>query len=287
MSFLSYDALVRTVNRLHGAFPSLQIRVIGRSLCGRGLFAFCLGACAGGALVVAGLRGSDRTSGAAALAWAETVCRCIQTSTPLCGVDLARVFSKSGITVLPCLNPDGMEIGIRGAKGAGALRSFLAPLLAEDMPWEANAAGVRLDRQFPCGFDRLLEQQTVFGSNRPAADGFCGQAPLSEPEARALTAFCREQQFSRVLVLETGEPALSVFPAQAERQTRETVLTTKMLASCAGVPFLLPTAQEGCGTFPAWFAETMRQNAFTLSLDSDGDTFYRRIEEALVLFAVI
>ena len=287
MSFLSYESMVRTVNRLHGVAPFLRVQVIGRSVCGRGLFALRFGNPCGGALIVAGLRGGERSAGAALLQWAQTVCQSAQTSTPLCGVDLARAFSKAGVTLLPCLNPDGTEIFTRGAKGAGLLRPFIEPLLHPDTPWQANAAGVRLDRQFPFEFELLRQQQAAFGFEGPAADGFCGTAPLTEPEARALTVLCREERFSRVLLLEEGEEMLSVFPTEAEKDMRQTVLTTKMLAACAGVPFLLPTAQEGCGTFPAWFAETLGGKAFALALNSDSDAFYRRIEEALVLFAVM
>ena len=279
--------MVRKVNLLHGEAPFLNVQVIGRSLCGRGLFALRLGNPCGGALIVAGLRGGEGTAGAALLQWAQTVCRCVKTRLPLCGVDLARVLSQTGITLLPCLNPDGLEIFTRGAKGAGSLRPFVQTITQCGVLWQANAAGVRLDRQFPCGFEAVAQQQKATCTDHPSADGFFGNAPLSEPETRALAAFCRSERFSRALLLEEGEDLLSVFPAQTEKQTRNTVLTTKMLAACAGVPFLLPTLQEQSGTFPAWFAETMGQNAFTLSLNSDGDTYCRRAEEALVLYAVL
>ncbi len=287
MFSFTYESLVRKVNLLHGEAPFLNVQVIGRSLCGRGLFALRLGNPCGGALIVAGLRGGEGAAGAALLQWAQTVCRCVKTSLPLCGVDLARVLSQTGITLLPCLNPDGLEIFTRGAKGAGSLRPFVQSITQSGVLWQANAAGVRLDRQFPCGFEEIAQQQKANGDDRPAPDGFCGNAPLSEPETRALAAFCRSERFSRALVLETGEDLLSVFPAQTGTQTRNTVLTTKMLAACAGVPFLLPTAMEQSGAFPAWFAETTGQNAFALSLSSDGDAFYHRIEEALVLYAVL
>ena len=287
MSFLSYDSLVGAVNRLNGAAQVLRIQVIGRSFCGRGLFAFCFGNPSGGALIAAGLRGCEHTAGAALLHWTETVCRCLENKTPLCGVDLSRVLKQNGLTILPCLNPDGAEIHARGAKGAGALRPFVESLLQPDTPWLSNAAGVRLDRQFPVGFEPLREQQAFGNCGKPGADGFFGTAPLSEPETRALAAFCREERFSRALLLEEGAAMLSVFPASETAGTRETVLTTKMLAACAGTPFLLPSGAEQWGTFPAWFAETVHHNAFSLSLDSEGDAFYRRIEEALVLFSVL
>ena len=279
MDAWSYDALVRTLGELRAQASFLRVEVIGRSLCGRGLFALRFGARKSGALIVAGLDGSRQTAGAALLAWAQTVCRCLLTETPLCGVDLSRALSQSGVTILPCMNPDGLEIALHGAQGAGSLRRFTQTLLAPDEPWRGNAAGVRLERQFPFAFDLLRERQAL--QNDPLT------APLTEPEARALVRFCRKEGFARVLLLEEGTPLLSVFPAGAMTATRETVIAAKLLAACACVPFALPTAQESCGTFPGWFAETMGKTAFSLALDSAGDAFYRRIEEALVLYGVL
>ncbi len=284
MGEFGYASLVSAVNRLRAQAPFFHARVIGRSLCGRGLFALRFGG-SGGALIAAGLDAGDGEAGAALLGWAEGVCRCAAEGTPFCGVDLSRALSFSGVTVLPWLNPDGLEIVRSGAKGAGTLRQFTQSLLREETPWRAGAAGLRLDRQFPCGFEEVRERQLFSGADAPAADGFFGTTPFSSPETAALARFCRSERFSRLLMLGVGEGLLSFFPAGEAPAERETVLGLKMLAASAGVPFVLPAAAERAGTFPAWFAETLNADAFALTLEHGG--FDRRLEDALTLFAVM
>ena len=287
MSVFSYEALVRAVNRLHTGAPFLRVDVIGRSLCGRGLFALRLGCGAPSVLLLAGLDGSRPQGSAALLQWVEVVCAAAENGVPLCGVDLSRALAHTGITVLPCLNPDGLEIARCGAKGAGSLRSFSETLFRTDTPWSANAAGVQLDRQFPFAFDAVLQRQAFSEVTSCSPGGFFGKTALSEPEPRALARFCRREHFARALLLDCGAGTLEVFPAKGEAATRETVVAAKLLAACAGVPFVLPTAGESCGRFSPWFALTEGKSAFVLSPESGDEGFYRRVEEALVLFALL
>ncbi|MBQ8917653.1 MAG: hypothetical protein IJ044_02915, partial [Oscillospiraceae bacterium] len=43
----------------------------------------------------------------------------------LAGVDLGRSLERRGLLILPCLNPDGTAIALRGPSAAG----FCAPLV--------------------------------------------------------------------------------------------------------------------------------------------------------------
>ena len=287
MCSFSYDALVRTVSRLRAEAPFLRVEVFGRSVCGRGLFALRFGEASGGALVLAMLDASKQTAGQALLDWAENVCACLNADEPLCGVDLSRVFRQSSLTLVPCMNPDGLEISRNGAKGAGSLGRFVRQIYSANECWHANAAGVELTRQFPYQLALLQQTQALSERQAPGAAGFFGASALTEPEVRALVQLCRRERFSRALLLETGTPLLQVFPAGESAADRETVLSAKMLSASALVPFILPSPQESAGTFAPWFAHTQQKNAFTFSAEEDLAVFARRLEELLVLFAVM
>ncbi len=287
MCSFSYDALVRTVSRLRAEAPFLHVGVFGRSTCGRGLFALRFGDAPGGALVLAMLDAAQQTAGQALLDWAENMSACLNADVPLCGVDLSRVFRQSSLTLVPCMNPDGLEICRDGARGAGSLGRFVRRLSDTDEPWHANAAGVELTRQFPYRFEFLQQTQALSETQQPAAAGFFGTAPLTEPEARALMQLCRRERFSRALLLEVGTPLLQVFPAGESAADRETVLSAKMLSASALVPFVLPSPQESAGAFAPWFAQTQQKNAFTFFAEADSAVYARRLEELLVLFAVM
>lgn len=84
---------------------------------------------------------------------------------------------RAEVWVAPCLNPDGYaRTWEREGRGrVGELRT--------------NARGVDLNRNFPLPWSRRPSIWPGSGSMRPGDSTWRGEAPLSEPESRALAAF--------------------------------------------------------------------------------------------------
>ena len=258
MSVYDYEALCDALERLSRTFGVLP-RVVGRTILGRAVFALELGAEHTRSLLLCGESGDEGALCDLTLRFCGSLLSAERESALLCGVDVRCALKESGITVVPCLNPDGLTLRAHGAAAAGPLRRFLQPLMQPDVPWKANAGGVDLRRQYPAGFSAARDLSILRGLASPGASGFCGDSPLSEHESRALCGLCRKGRFRHVLHLKKGDPALLGTSGQSGRE--KAALCAKLLSQEGNLP-LLPD-DDGDGTFSRWFAETAGRPVFT------------------------
>ena len=250
LDYAAVCAGLETLYRTGGILP----RAIGRTALGRAVFALDFGKRTPRALLLGGICGDGATS-RLLLSFLEVLLSHRREGVPFFGVDPACVLNNCGVTVIPCLNPDGLEVAAHGPDAAGVLRRFVRPLLRADTQWQANAQGVDLRHQFSAGFERWRES----GEQSPAAAGFGGEQPQSEAESRALAVLCRKQRFRHALLLQPGEAGLWFHPPQ---NAPAVPLAAKLLAQEL---FVSPQrASEADGGFPFWFSETFRRPAYTI-----------------------
>ena len=277
MNSFDYAALcgdLEALYRTDGILP----RVIARTVLGRAVFALEFGKRQPRTLLLAGVGGEGTTS-RSLLRFCKALLQHQRERVPFFGVDLSCALGETGITVIPCLNPDGLDLAVHGLAAAGPLRRFLRPLLKEHDPWAANARGIDLRHQFDAGF----YENRVPGNDAPCNAGFGGTTPQSEAESRALAALCRSEQFRHALLLQPGNNRLTVFaPAQ---NNGKAVLCGKLLAQ------ELHTAPQRAalpdGAFPFWFSETMRRPAYTVETGKESDPLPESMLFSCLLLSVL
>ena len=258
MASFDYRALCETLEALYCSFGILP-RVIGRTVLGRAVFALDLGSRQNRALILCGVNGADGALSKLVLRFYWELLQNAQAGTLFCGVDFRRARRDCGVTVVPCLNPDGLDLCANGLSSAPALRRFLRPLYTEDQPWCANARGVDLRRQFGAGFSLAKEESELQEINAPGSAGYPGEAPQSEAEAQAVCALCRKERFRHALILGTGDPLLRIHTPP--NGSRSAALSGKLLADAPALP--LSYADTPQGAFADWFAQTVGRPAFT------------------------
>lgn len=271
-----YAALCAFLEKLYRDFGILP-RVFGRTALGRALFALDLGSRRCRTLLLAGVSGADETA-PLLLRFTQRLLRHGKDRVPFCGVDLRRAFGDCGLTVVPCLNPDGLEFHAHGLSAAGALRNFLRPLVQDAVPWHANAQGVDLRHQFSAGF----ETHRAAGKPAPGASGFGGERPQSEAESHAIAALCRKERFVRVLLLQPGESGLTVHAPQPERDFS---LADKLLAQELSVSPQRAAAPDG--GFAFWFSETMHRTAYTIQTGKGTDPLPEKMLFSCLLLSML
>lgn len=159
---------------------------IGRSVEGRTLRAARVPSTAAGdvprVLVNANIHGPEWIGSRVAMSVLERLARNEQ--------DARELRARAEVWVIPCVNVDGFA-RVERQGGVGALKEL-----------RTNARGVDLNRNFPLPsaplswFGRNVSARFAgSGSNDPRRATYRGTGPLSEPEARALAALCREQRF--------------------------------------------------------------------------------------------
>ena len=146
----SHEQAKRCCAHLLARYPFAAVSVLGRTAAGRAIFALHVGAPAGApVLYVSGLSGRDAAGREALYRFFDCACRAVLRDTTLCGVKLRRTLQSRRLVVVPCLNPDGVEICRTGVFGAGVYAGLVGRAGAKDLSaWPCNARGVALAHNF-------------------------------------------------------------------------------------------------------------------------------------------
>ena len=170
---------------LKKAYPFLSVNVIGRSLCQRPIFSLLIGKGENPLLIAAGFHGQEWLTSLLALRFAEVLLRAKAKNAPVWGIAPASIARS--VVIVPCVNPDGVQIAINGVDGAGRYgENYRKILAASDEKWSANARGVDINHNFDAGWNILREMEIDSGILGPSPRRYGGYIPESEPESKAI-----------------------------------------------------------------------------------------------------
>ena len=163
-----FEHIRQAVCALRDEYPFIHAFPIGKSVLGRGLYALGFGKGGSGALLVGGVHGMEWLTTMLLLRFAEDAARAISTCEPLADIDLTHTLENRPFTLIPCLNPDGMEISLGGAGTAGHLQAFVEKASGGDtLHWQANARGIDLNHNFDAGFEQVKKLERAAGIDAP------------------------------------------------------------------------------------------------------------------------
>ena len=289
-----YNTNKEIIEELILEYPFLSVELCGRTALGRGIFSLNIGNQDNSVIYAGGFHGSEWITSLTLFLFAERLCHSIKHNKLLCGVDMKRALSQLGITIIPCVNPDGTEIAVHGATTAGTLSSFVASLGCDDYSkWNANAMGVDINHNFNAGWKALRQMEEEKGIHGPAPRQFGGAYPESEAETKALTRLCRIKQFRQCMALHAqGE---ELYWQYGDYSPPQASMMAKILADSCSYTLVTNAGLASHGGFKDWFISEMKKPGFTMEIGKGENPLpvsqlyeiYARIEEALVLFALM
>lgn len=289
-----YNTNIRFVEELIKEYPFLSAEIIGRSGLGRGIFSLSLGNRKNSVIYAGGFHGSEWITCEVLLLFVENICRSIKYGSLLCGVDIKRALSQLGLTVVPCINPDGVEISTVGFESARNMRKFVSSLGCDDhKKWNANAMGVDINHNFSAGWEALHRMEKEQGIEGPCAGRYGGEHPESEAETKTLTRLCRLRRFRQCLALHSqGE---EIYWQYGDSTPKQSSMMAKILADSCGYTLVANSGLASHGGFKDWFIDEFGAPGFTFEIGKgenplpSGELYdiYKRIEEALTLFALM
>lgn len=289
-----YNTNKEIIEELILEYPFLSVELCGRTALGRGIFSLNIGNQDNSVIYAGGFHGSEWITSLTLFLFTERLCHSIKHNKLLCGVDMKRALSQLGITIIPCVNPDGTEIAVHGATTAGTLSSFVASLGCDDYnKWNANAMGVDINHNFNAGWKALRQMEEEKGIHGPAPRQFGGAYPESEAETKALTRLCRIKQFRQCMALHAqGE---ELYWQYGDYSPPQASMMAKILADSCSYTLVTNAGLASHGGFKDWFISEMKKPGFTMEIGkgenplpvSELYEIYARIEEALVLFALM
>lgn len=279
---------------LCGRYRFLELQPVGRSVLGRDIYGVLIGGGQERVLYAAAFHGQEWITSLVLLRLCEEICEALCGDGRLVDMDFRRAISGRCLVFIPQVNPDGVDIALRGSVAAGRF----APLVAEkggDTPglWQANARGVDLNHNFDAGRAALQEMERQQGIVGPSPRQWCGEAAESEPETQALTALCRRGDFRHVLALHSqGE---EIYWKYGSRTPPYAHMMANILASASGYAVAQPEGLASHGGFKDWFIEETGRPAFTIELGRGENplpltqfgAIYAKAREMLLLAALM
>lgn len=288
-----YSTNKEIIEELILEYPFINVELCGRSALGRGIFSLNIGS-GSSVIYAAGFHGSEWLTSLVSLLFAERLCKSIKENKLLCGVDMKRALSQLSVTIIPCVNPDGVEIAVHGPSSAKQLKSHVSSIACEDYSkWNANALGVDINHNFNAGWHTLRQMEQEKGISSPSPRQFGGQYPESEEETKTLTRLCRLRQFRQCLALHSqGE---EVYWQYGESSPPQAEMMAKILADSCSYRLVQNSGLASHGGFKDWFISEFNRPGFTMEIgkgenplpESELYEIYGKIEEALTLFALM
>ena len=285
-----YEVLCSAMRKLKEGSESVKIFPMGKSVLGRRIFVIGLGKLRSATVYVGGVHGQEWLTVNTLLEFAFSLCRCYEGALPLGGVDVRAALNSKGVLLVPCLNPDGVEIALHGKDGAGERADFVDGIACGDYRgWQANARGVDLNHNFDAGFETLRQMEREAGIVGPAPRQYGGETAMSEPETRAIASLCRLFDAQKLFAFHSqGE---EIFYQYGEHTPTQSRLMAEILARSSGYRLVLQEGLASHGGLKDWFIDTFRRPGFTVEIGKgknplpidDFPAIYEKIAEMLML----
>ncbi|MCD8037930.1 MAG: M14 family metallopeptidase [Lachnospiraceae bacterium] len=189
-------------------YPFLSTGCFGKSVMGNGLCYVRLGEGPVQVSYNASFHANEWITTPVLLKFAEEYAKEYARKGVIYGTQAEELFENYSLYLIPMVNPDGVDL-VNGVLHESAYLeqarriASAYPSIAYPDGWKANINGVDLNLQFPAGWEQAREIKAAQGYTSPAPRDYVGEAPISEPESRAMYDFTVANDFRLILAYHT------------------------------------------------------------------------------------
>ncbi len=254
-----YYEMIREIEEYAEKYDFAEIFSAGESVEGRGLYVVRIGHGRKKLFVNAAHHALEYITSAALMRFTGDFCRRVKSGEDMFGFSPAEFCGKISFYAMPMVNPDGVELCVRGADMENAYhRNIIAQTGIHNFSkvWQANINGVDLNHNYNAGWRSITDA--------PAPTRFGGTCPESEPETRAVVNFVRNIDFDMVIALHSqGREIYYDFGDLTAARSAE---TGAKLAEAGGYTLAKPEGIASFGGFKDWFIQEFSREGFTVEI---------------------
>lgn len=265
----------------------------GKSVCGRCIDVLHIGNTKNRVLYCGGFHGSEYLTILTVLRFFEECAESMQSETVVGKYSVSDFLKIRGLTVVPCVNPDGVEIALHGSDAALKYKPLVEKVTQNTKKWQANARGVDINHNFNAGWNELKKQELRRNIKCPSPTRFGGNCPESEPETKALTKLCRTNDFERAVALHSQ--GREIYCSFGKNTPVLSFRLASAFSQASGYNIAFPEEIATGGGFKDWFIEHFKKPALTVEIGigenplplADFETEYEIIKNMLCLGVVV
>ncbi|MCM3698843.1 M14 family metallopeptidase [Paenibacillus macerans] len=259
----NYAALRSDLNRLMDLYPFLGYRNIGHSVMGKPLPELRIGKGNKRVHANGAFHANEWITTPVLIKFLNHYSLALTNNTGIRGLQMWPYYEAATLSVVPMVNPDGVDLVINGLPEQEPYRSDVLSYnngSTDFQGWKANIRGVDLNDQFPA----LWEREAARNPQERGPRDYGGTAPLTEPEAIAMADLTRESDFARVLAFHTQGEVIYWGFENLEPPYAETIVN-----EFARVSGYEPVRNiESYAGYKDWFIQDWRRPGFTVELGS-------------------
>lgn len=264
----TYEIIQLQIQGLKARYPFLQTGSIGRSVMGKELYYVRLGTGSNAISYNASHHANESVTTPVLMKFIEDYSKAYATGSSLLGYNIRDIYGRTSIYLIPLVNPDGVDLVAYWPNYSDPAYTKAAQLNRTGLPlpsvWKANIRGVDLNLNYPADWDKEKQLEIEQGIRSPAPRDFGGDAPLSEPESRAMVDFTREHNFNLVIAYHTQG---GVIYWQFENYAPARSLTiARNFAAISGYAVESGTAEAAYAGYKDWFLQEYRKPGFTIEV---------------------
>ena len=284
----SFASLTENLTKLADTYPDLlALDTAGKSAGGRELAAVKLGKGEHKALIIGGIHAREHISTKYLLCCIETYCRAFYTDEGMLGsYDIRSLLSNFTLYIVPCANPDGLEIIQSRDKPAAGVK------VKKPAEYKANKNGVDLNRNFPLAWAQIDNGVAV-----PSEFYYKGSSAASEPETKALMQLCAQNGFEFLISVHIKGNCIYWGDSYDTKLNAAYKTYASNIAKVCALKLTKPTLSPNDygGGFENWFRHTYSRPGFCVELmrnemnvlpldDSNYKDFYGNVNYGSTVF---
>lgn len=263
---LDHAALIDTIEVFSSRYPFLGINYLGESILGRKIPILTLGVGKKEILYIGTHHGMEWITSILLLRFVNEFCELYQNNSILYRTPLSCLWKQYTLSIIPMLNPDGVEYQIHGIDESNPLHDRLIKMNhgSKDFShWQANARGVDLNHNYDAGFAEYKEIEITESIEQGAPTKHSGESPESEPEVAYLCNYIRFHDDIR-LILTLHTQGKEIYYQSGTKTLSKSVPIARRLSALSGYRLCKASGSAAYGGLMDWCVQKMEIPCFTL-----------------------
>lgn len=265
---ISFTSTVLTlcIDGLKARYPFLRVSNAGSSVLGKPLYTLEVGNGENSLFVNSAHHANEWITTPVILKFLEEYCEGFAFGLELNGFSPAELYDCCTLYMVPMVNPDGVDLVTGSIAPGSTIYEEACAMNTDSLPfpdaWKANIAGVDLNLQYPAGWEIAREIKFSQGYTQPGPINFVGDAPLEQPESRAMYEYTLDNDFNITLSYHTqGEV---IYWRYLEFSPPGAYQLGQQLSSASGYLLESTPYESGFAGYKDWFILTTNRPGYTI-----------------------